>query len=541
MKKISIPATLIVVAIIMMAVFSSCKEEPDFSYTPLPVSGAVIHSTHDTIAIGDVLALRGNTVPMNATNQAVTWFSSESGIASVNNEGVVTGVALGTATITMTTAQGGYTDTSLVTVIPVPIPVTGVTLDRDSVEIVSGQTQTLVRSIIPENATVQGVTWRSSDTAIAVVNNAGLVTARAVGVATITVRTNNGGLEAETVVTVTPILVTGVSLSGLSTVWDSTDIGETAQLTATVAPTNATNRDVVWSSSDRSVATVSQTGLVTAVGQGRAMIMVVTVCGRFSAIREVSVGEEEEACIPTVGPPTAANIVTFCPDPDAESLTAFLNAGTPTVYYITQMSSRLQAWVDAYRTAVATMPPVVNTTFSGFDTISISLPFSALPIVGGLISARALSVNIHYTSTPNVWPFASTNVTATLTAMTGTGNNPNSDVTFPSLSRRDRTGASTSAVPPRPATPHSTSPPTTAGGNGFDQTAGSDAFNAILGIFSPTGFANTAARDTPLPDGNLIGLLSSPTGWTIIQENATTFWFRSKADPTDWFVVVRQP
>ncbi|MCL2417511.1 MAG: Ig-like domain-containing protein [Bacteroidales bacterium] len=535
MKKYSIPATLLAVVIVMMAIFSSCREEHDFSYTPLPVSGAVIHNTHDTIAIGDVLALNGHTVPMNATNQAVTWRSSDNEIATVDSVGRVTGVALGTVTITLTTVQGSFTDTSLVTVIPVPIPVTGVTLNEDSVEITIGQAETLIPTIEPADATIQGVTWSSSDTAVARVSNAGVVTAVSVGTATITVTTNNGGFTATTEATVIPIAVTGVTLN-MNTV--RLEAGETQSLTATVSPVTATNRNINWGSSNPAVATVSSTGpftaMITAVANGETTITVMTADGSLIAVCMVTVGD------PPVGGVNVNNITDYEQDSSIKSLVAFLD-GTSLVYEITLMSPTLNAWRTAYAEA-----------FPDFSRITITLPFSALDIQGlgapstppnsADVTNRSLSVNIHYTTTTNVWPFApAAEVSPTLVAMTGAGNNENSDATFTPLLRRDRSPATLSGGRPG-ATPHSTSPPTTDGGNGYGFAQDSDEFRAISGIFTPIGFSTAPERNEAASGNNFIGFLNSSDGFTIIQDihNPGTFWFRSKADPTDWFVVVRQ-
>ena len=525
MKKIQFPATLFAVAIILMATFSGCREEHDFSFTPLPVSGAEIHEAPDTIAIGDVLPLRGNTVPMNASNQAVTWTSTAPAVATVTDAGVVTGVELGTTAIVIRTTEGNYTDTLFLTVIPTPIPVTGVELNEDYVEILIGSTEALIATITPANATIQGVTWESSDTAVSTVSSTGVVTAVGVGTATITVTTVNGGFTATTEVTVTPILVTGVTIGGPSTVFEIA--GETAQLTATVNPANATNRDVIWSSSNRNVATVSNTGLVTAVGDGEAMVMVVTVCGSFSAMRTVTIGGGP--CISLI---TAANIATFVPDPDAQSVVAFLNGGVPSSYDITLMSPRLEAWRAAYVAAVPT-----------FDRFSFIWPYST-PFTTG--SPRSYALLLRYTGTTSVWPFIPNNPTSgsgsgsypdepILTAMTGTGDNPNSDATFNQLFRRDRISFSG-----QDQVPHSTTAPnfTINTGSGLDQTAVTAASRAI---FAVGGTINTALPDAG-ENRNFIGFLNSPTGFTIIQCNCDPdmFWFRSKADPTDWFVVVRQ-
>ncbi len=201
---------------------------------------------------------------------------------------MVTAVAAGNATITVTTDDGGFTDQCAVTVTNVTVAVTGVSLDMATATITAGNTQQLTATVAPATATNQNVTWSSSDNNIATVSNTGLVTAVAAGNATITVTTDDGGFTATCAVTVTPatVAVTGVSLDMATA---TITAGNTQQLTATVAPATATNQNVIWSSSDNNIATVSPTGLVTAVAAGNATITVTTEDGDFTATCAVTV------------------------------------------------------------------------------------------------------------------------------------------------------------------------------------------------------------------------------------------------------------
>jgi hypothetical protein len=160
---------------------------------------------------------------------------------------------------------------------------------------------------------------------------------------------------------------------------------------------------------------------------------------------------------------------------------------------------------------------------------SISTSTSAAPVF-------SLGFRITYLAPIlNVWSFVSDSVGGhkpALVPMTGDGNNPNSDATFTRLIRTDRTSGFSTAL-----TPHSTSGPN------FGQTEGSPAWHAIRGIFTPSGAGSglsfTNAINIPAPDAgdtrNFVGFLNSPTGFTIILGDGE-FWFRSKADPNDWFV-----
>ena len=148
--------------------------------------------------------------------------------------------------------------------------VTGVSLNTDSLTLEEGGTATLTATITPSNATDQNVTWSSDNESVATVDQNGRVTAVAQGGATITAAVD--GKSAKCSVTVNaaaPVPVTSVSL-------DKTSLGltegDTETLTATVEPSDATNKNVTWSSDDTSVATVDASGLVTAVARGTAVI-----------------------------------------------------------------------------------------------------------------------------------------------------------------------------------------------------------------------------------------------------------------------------
>jgi uncharacterized protein YjdB len=168
------------------------------------------------------------------------------------------------------------------------VPVTGVTIAPTTATINVGATQQLTVTVAPVNATNQAVTWTSSDTAVATVSPTGLVTAVAAGNATITVTTVDGDYTATSAITVVvPVVpVTGVTIAPTTA---TINVGATQQLTVTVAPVNATNQAVTWTSSDTAVATVSPTGLVTAVAAGNATITVTTIDGGFTDTSTITV------------------------------------------------------------------------------------------------------------------------------------------------------------------------------------------------------------------------------------------------------------
>lgn len=181
--------------------------------TPVPVTGVSLNKNSLSLTVGGKDTLIATVAPTNASNQKVNWSSSNDKIASVDSNGNVTAVAQGSATITATTEDGKKTATCSVTVTASTVAVTGVTLDKSSATVnVNGTTQ-LTATVAPSNASNKNVTWKSSNTNIATVDSNGKVTGKAVGEATITVTTADGGKTATCKVTVSKGSVTTITYS----------------------------------------------------------------------------------------------------------------------------------------------------------------------------------------------------------------------------------------------------------------------------------------------------------------------------------------
>ena len=163
------------------------------------VSSVSLDKTAITLAEGETQTLTAIVSPDNAQDKSVTWSSSDATVATVDQNGKVTAVKAGTATITVTTTDGGKTATCAVTVIA---KVASVSLDKTSITLTVGETQTLTATITPDNASDKSVTWSSSDATVATVDQDGKVTAVKAGNATITVTTTDGGKTATCTVTV---------------------------------------------------------------------------------------------------------------------------------------------------------------------------------------------------------------------------------------------------------------------------------------------------------------------------------------------------
>src|SRR5665648_140106 len=191
---------IICLVILTVLLITSCTSKP------VAVTGVTLNQASMTLTVGEATRMLVVTVaPATATNKSVTWSSSAPEVAAVV-DGVVTPIIEGTTTITVTTVDGGFTATCELTVVPVVVAVTGVTLDQASMTLTAGEaTRTLVATVAPATATNKSVTWSSSAPEVATVVD-GVVTPIIEGAATITVTTVDGGFTATCELTVAKAL-----------------------------------------------------------------------------------------------------------------------------------------------------------------------------------------------------------------------------------------------------------------------------------------------------------------------------------------------
>lgn len=219
------------------------------------------------LVTGECQMLTATVLPENATVQNTEWKSSNKNIARVSKGGLVTAVSPGTCDISV--MVGSVSASCHVVVSEAVVPVSSVVLDRETANIYIYDVFVLTATILPENASVQKVTWASSDASIAKVGvDTGQVTGLAEGEAVITATAGDKSASCTITVSKKIIPVSSISLDN-----NTADllVGEALQLTATVLPDNATDRSVTWTSSNADVATV-ENGLVTALAEGKATI-----------------------------------------------------------------------------------------------------------------------------------------------------------------------------------------------------------------------------------------------------------------------------
>ena len=261
---------------------------------PAPVASVAVTPGSATVSVGGTQQLTATPLDANGnplSGRAVSWTTSAQGVATVDANGLVTGVATGSATITATSE--GKSGTSAITV---AVPVASVSVSPTAATILVGGTQQLTATPLDANGNPlsgRTVTWVSSNTAVATVSASGLVTGVAPGSATITATSE--GKSGTATITVNPVPVASVAVAPASA---TIVVGATQQLTATPldsAGNPLTGRTVTWTSSDPTVAPVSGSGLVTGVAVGSV------------TITATSEGKSGTASI-TVNPPPVATV-----------------------------------------------------------------------------------------------------------------------------------------------------------------------------------------------------------------------------------------
>lgn len=240
------------------------------TYTVKPlVSEVKLNKTTSSLGIGKSETLTATIFPTDAFDKSLTWNSSDTAIATVDQNGKVTGKTDGTVTITATAKDGsGKSASCTYTILPL---VNSVTLNKDSTELNIAETETLTAIVLPDEAYDKTLTWSSADSSVASVDQNGVVTAKTSGTTKIKAIANDGSGTYDTCTVVVKTPVTGITLNKtISNIY----IGKSETLVATIVPSNASNKILTWRSSDESVVVVNQNGIVTGKASGRATITV---------------------------------------------------------------------------------------------------------------------------------------------------------------------------------------------------------------------------------------------------------------------------
>ncbi len=401
--KALLGALVMALTFVGAAALTACAEDPsegDAGDTVAVSSISVNCEDLVSLYVGEFYPVQATVLPSNASDKRVRWTSSDETVVTVDG-GLVTAIGAGVATVTVksvsNTSKFDEFDV-FVSAASAVVPVTGVTLNADSLNLTVGEQSTLTATVAPTNATNKAVTWESSNQAVATVN-AGVVTAQSVGTATVTVRSaaNTSAVDTLTV-TVTQatssVLVSSVSIQEESV---TLEVGDVRALTTTVLPADASDKALNWQSNNPSVVSVVD-GVLTANAQGSATITVISRSdvSKFDRVQVTVTGETNVPVTNVLLNKSTLNMVVG----DSEQLTATVlptnasdarvrwestndavasvsgglvvanGAGTATVNAISESDSTVLASAQVIVTA-----PVVNVpvTSVSLDTSAVSL------------------------------------------------------------------------------------------------------------------------------------------------------------------------
>ena len=263
------------------------------SIMAIPVSNIKINSSSAKVSAGNKIALSANVAPANATNKSVTWSSSNTNYATVDANGIVTTKAAGAGkTVVITaTANDGSSVSSSCTLSIVPISVKSIKLSSVNKTIQAGKKVTISANFTPSNATNKTVTWSSNNTKYATVNSKGVVTTKKAGAGktvTITAKAKDGSGKKATI-KIKIVKKVKVSSIKLTSKVKNVKAGKKVTIKATINPSNASNKAVTWSSSNKDYATVNSKGVVTTKKAGIGETVTITAKAKDGSGKKATV------------------------------------------------------------------------------------------------------------------------------------------------------------------------------------------------------------------------------------------------------------
>lgn len=288
--------------ILISLVLFSCGDDDGIDISGISFDGSTIEVKEGfSINLDDNITISGT----DSELAEISFISADETVVSVTGN-TLTAVSIGSTSVTATESNTNLSATVTVNVTANIVAATGVSLDNTTLDLKVGETSQLTATVAPADATDKALTWSVALPAgrtnaemaaedIATVSDAGLVTAISAGEVVITVNTTDGNFTASSTVTITNIAVTEISLDMTSL---SVNIGETGQLTASITPSDATNKNITWSlivieGDPETYASVdATTGVVTGVSECNACGLALTVTtadGPFTALADLHV------------------------------------------------------------------------------------------------------------------------------------------------------------------------------------------------------------------------------------------------------------
>lgn len=302
-----------------------------------PVTGISLNITEAAIYKGEKVVIIPNITPVDADNKKVTYLSSDPGVASVDTNGIVTGISGGSAIILVTTEERGLVASCKITVYEF---VTSVKIEDEFKYMNYGATRRLTAVVTPETATNKGINWSSSNEKVMTVDSRGKITAVGYGTVEImaTAADGSGVYDSIIVTVVKPVTSITVSPSSVTLLE-----GASQDIKATVTPSDATFPEIDWSSSDETIATVDHNGTITGVKSGICYVYATSTDGN-NIVGRVKV--TIKPAVPATGVVINSSQVVLLPG-DTRTLTARLKPSKSTDGYSWISSDTSVAKVDS--------------------------------------------------------------------------------------------------------------------------------------------------------------------------------------------------
>ena len=260
---------------------------------PLEIVSIGFAQANVSVRIGDTIGLILQVNPSSLISSKFTWSSSDPSIVSIDSNGFITGLKEGTATITVT-SPNGKTATVKVTVVTNEVKVDKIILNPSSLSLNVGDSKQVSAIIEPENATNRELVWTSSNPSVATVDNNGVVKGVSPGTTTITVKTKDGTVVSEIIVTILAPTPTPLVIESLKFPQDNISIkkGDELGLVVEVIPSELASSKLTWTSSDPSIVSVDENGVIKGLKEGTATITVTSPNGKTAIVKVTVVTDE---------------------------------------------------------------------------------------------------------------------------------------------------------------------------------------------------------------------------------------------------------
>lgn len=350
--------------------------------TEVKATGITLSNNAFELQVGATFNIVPTVTPTNATNKKVEWTSSNTSIATVK-DGKVTAVGKGTVVITATALSGN--NIKAICTITVTKKVTDVKISPQSTILYLNEKKTLAALVSPSDASETGVEWSSSNGNAIVNKQTGEVTAVSVGNVTVTAKATDGSGKQGTCSVEVRSYVDSVIISGNETV----NVGSSIRLSPTLSPSNAYNKDIVWTSSDTTIATVDTSGNVKGIKPGTVTITAkATDRGTKTGTKTITVKQPVTGIIlsgtETVLRGTNASLTTVITPANASNKTITWSSENPAIAEVnngvvtTKTVGSTTIWAIAAdgsgtkaRFYVTVEEPVAQITISGEETVPV--------------------------------------------------------------------------------------------------------------------------------------------------------------------------